>query len=444
MAVEQPPARIEPYGFEKRFEEQVVYLLCSEEDFYRRVGFLIEPEALADPLAQELAKIVHRMVEEGIISRRKKVSAKPVDVFERRAAPPKTTPLYVVQRLNQLSREEGRILRATVNAAMDYVERLTDEWDLNIDEEAVIALLAPELKRRLQNKAIMASMETYRERKGFKAVIALLDEAERLGDPEAQVGADALNLQSVDTDKAIEALQTRQLLPTGIQELDKELEGGISESALLCVLGAPGAGKCHEAGQGILLYDGRVKKVEDVQAGDLLMGPDSLPRRVLCTNQGHGRMYEICPQKGDSWRVNLEHVLTVLWSGARNKDVVFDVSVHDYMAMTTCKRERLKLFRAPADFEAQPCDFPLEPYFLGILLGDGGFSGNSVGITTSDAVVIAEIGKQALKFGLHVRIYYQGVASYYGLCCELGQRKPIISILIVLLDLRTRKKTEDM
>ena len=35
---------------------------------------------------------------------------------------------------------------------------------------------------------------------------------------------------------------------------------------------------CHAKGHGILMYDGTVKKVEDVNIGDLLMGPDSQPR----------------------------------------------------------------------------------------------------------------------------------------------------------------------
>jgi len=38
---------------------------------------------------------------------------------------------------------------------------------------------------------------------------------------------------------------------------------------------------CHKIDTPILMYDGSIKKVQDVQAGDQLMGPDSKPRRVL-------------------------------------------------------------------------------------------------------------------------------------------------------------------
>lgn len=43
---------------------------------------------------------------------------------------------------------------------------------------------------------------------------------------------------------------------------------------------AAGTG-CHVAGQGILMFDGSAKKVEDVEVGDLLMDLDSVPRKVV-------------------------------------------------------------------------------------------------------------------------------------------------------------------
>lgn len=43
---------------------------------------------------------------------------------------------------------------------------------------------------------------------------------------------------------------------------------------------------CHAKGTGILMFDGRVKNVEDIKVGDLLMGPDSRPRTVLSLTRG--------------------------------------------------------------------------------------------------------------------------------------------------------------
>ena len=75
---------------------------------------------------------------------------------------------------------------------------------------------------------------------------------------------------------------------------------------------------CHRAGQGILLCDGTVKRVEDVVVGDELLGPDSRPRRVRQLARGRGPMVEIRPMKGDPWVVNAEHILTLVRTNVRN------------------------------------------------------------------------------------------------------------------------------
>ncbi|UWF82783.1 MAG: hypothetical protein [Bacteriophage sp.] len=40
-------------------------------------------------------------------------------------------------------------------------------------------------------------------------------------------------------------------------------------------------GGCHIAGTKVMMYDGSTKNVEDVKLGELLMGPDGTPRKVL-------------------------------------------------------------------------------------------------------------------------------------------------------------------
>lgn len=54
-----------------------------------------------------------------------------------------------------------------------------------------------------------------------------------------------------------------------------------------------GLGKCHGLGTKILMADGSIKNVEDVQVGDQLMGDDSTPRNVLSLAQGVNRCIEL-------------------------------------------------------------------------------------------------------------------------------------------------------
>jgi len=68
---------------------------------------------------------------------------------------------------------------------------------------------------------------------------------------------------------------------------------------------------CHAAGARILMFDGSNRPVEEVRIGDLLMGPDSRPRRVLQLRRGREMMYRIVPKKGEPFVVNESHVLSL-------------------------------------------------------------------------------------------------------------------------------------
>lgn len=100
---------------------------------------------------------------------------------------------------------------------------------------------------------------------------------------------------------------------------------------------------CHAKGAEILMADGTVKKVEDVEAGDVLQGWLS-PQQVLELKRGNGPMARIAPVKGEPFVVNTDHILTLIqtnthWSRSTfktNGDVI-DVSVKDYLQWTPAK-----------------------------------------------------------------------------------------------------------
>ena len=70
-----------------------------------------------------------------------------------------------------------------------------------------------------------------------------------------------------------------------------------------------GSGKCYGKGTPILMYNGSIKSVEDIAVGDLLMGPDSLPRRVESLARGREEMVRITHVKGDPFECNRSHIL---------------------------------------------------------------------------------------------------------------------------------------
>ncbi|MGB3616557.1 MAG: DnaB-like helicase N-terminal domain-containing protein, partial [Catalinimonas sp.] len=79
-------------------------------------------------------------------------------------------------------------------------------------------------------------------------------------------------------------------VPSGFTSLDR-LTSGWQKSDLVILAARPGMGKCLGKGTRVLMYDGTLRNVEDVRVGDLLMGDDSTPRRVLSLARGREPMY---------------------------------------------------------------------------------------------------------------------------------------------------------
>ena len=217
-------------------------------------------------------------------------------------------------------------------------------------------------------------------------------------------------------------------LPTGLSDLDAIMRGGLAAGELGCVLGAPKSGKCHAAGQGIMMYDGTIKPVENVKVGELVMGPDSQPRRVMGTNRGRGEMYEVCPNYGGiPWRVNQEHVLTLAGT-KRYEGQVIDVSVKEWLGWSANRKRSFKLLKVPvAKFGGGRRKLSIDPYFLGVLLGDGSIQ-NVIGVTTEDPEILDEVELQVKRAGLRCVCRENtrgGNAPTYFLSGTPGKKNPL-------------------
>lgn len=182
---------------------------------------------------------------------------------------------------------------------------------------------------------------------------------------------------------------------------DPNFLGGLLEAA-------PAFGKCLGLGTPVLLHDGRTVRVEDVRAGDVLLGSDSTPRRVLSTTRGVGPLYRIVPVKGASWVCNDAHILTLVHT---ETDAVVDVSLQEWLRWGAWKKSRYKQFTPPRGVAFSPpsVPLPLDPYFLGVWFGDGDKTLSESGVLTEVAVSKPDIEIQraceavAEAFGVRVR-----------------------------------------
>ena len=96
------------------------------------------------------------------------------------------------------------------------------------------------------------------------------------------------------------------------------------------------------------MADGTVKKVEDIQVGEQVMGPDSRPRTILCLHRGEGRMVRIVPNKGEPFVVNDEHILALRRTsdGSSLDGRILCLPVREYESNSLTFKHLYKLWRS--------------------------------------------------------------------------------------------------
>ncbi len=190
---------------------------------------------------------------------------------------------------------------------------------------------------------------------------------------------------------------------TGFKELNR-MTSGFGEGDLVIVAARPSMGKCLGRGTKVFMYDGSLKKVEDVKVGDLLMGDDSTPRRVLSIARGREMMYWVKQKRGIDYRVNESHILSLKRSrneGGHKHGDVLNISVKEYIKKSDKFKSNYKGYKVAVDFPEK--DVPIDPYFLGVWLGDGRQS--DVRIATEDSEVVEFLECYAAKLGLTLKLY---------------------------------------
>lgn len=156
------------------------------------------------------------------------------------------------------------------------------------------------------------------------------------------------------------------------------------------VRGGRGSTKCLGLGTPILMFDGTIKAVEDVKSGDLVMGPDSKPRTVLSTTTGESQLYRVDQTSAMSYVVNDNHVLSLKKSKSSTNDTgissagnprrprgrypdwpeITNIPIEDYLSQSKRWKDNFRGYRAGIiEFPRQ--DVPVDPYLLGLWLGDG-------------------------------------------------------------------------
>lgn len=224
-----------------------------------------------------------------------------------------------------------------------------------------------------------------------------------------------------------------ELLENKVEYVTNDLNMNTKHMGTL-LYGVNGSGKCLSPDTLVIMFDGTRKKASDIYVGDMLMGDDSTVRNVITTTKGVGQMYEIIPSKGDPFKCNSPHVLslissgyqTIQWDGIcmryrvkwnenhilksrsfsvskyKTKEIalehanefkshlpsdngkIIDISVENFMKQPAQWKINYYLYRVGINYDKQAVD--IDPYMLGYWLGDGTSSKSE--ITTADFEIV--------------------------------------------------------
>ena len=205
-------------------------------------------------------------------------------------------------------------------------------------------------------------------------------------------------------------------LPAHLEAMLKEYQIPCARQILYALRTYGGAWDCSDMGWGkaqplsepILTPHGWTI-MGKVQAGSYVMGSDGAPTRVVSVHpKGFREVFQVTFNDGTSTRCCEEHLWTVRtgcqkFRGQGYKTKSVKELRHDLKDKSGNMKWHIPIAE-PVQFESSLV--PMDPYFMGLLLGDGCFRGNGVSISTSDEEIVEFCKYQAAIYNL--RLVHRG------------------------------------
>lgn len=187
---------------------------------------------------------------------------------------------------------------------------------------------------------------------------------------------------------------------------------------VMVLYGSGGVGKCLGKGTKVLMFNGDIKNVEDVKVGDKLMGPDSMPRNVLRTTSGIGHLYRVEQKNGDDYVCNDKHILSLQKTPSPSDKTTDFISAEDFVKKDKNWRKYHNGWKTGVEFSEQ--SLPIDPYWLGLWLGDGTARKPQITVGDMDVETTKWLENWAKENGLFISKTHQNGASALYFSCRIG------------------------
>ena len=178
-------------------------------------------------------------------------------------------------------------------------------------------------------------------------------------------------------------------LSTGFTDLDK-LTSGLQPADMIVLAGRPSMGKELQNDSLVYMLDGTSKRIGDIMVGDIVASIDGGNSAVVGVfPQGVKDIYKVTFSDGRSVNAGIDHLWEVKFKGWKSPKVLSTKEVIELMDVPA-KRNRLAIPLCSGDFGVDE-DLTIDPYLLGVLIGDGGLSGGGIRVSNSDDFIIEKI-----------------------------------------------------
>ena len=377
--------RWETYNFTDDFQDAILACLIRyPEDFYA-FGEIIKPAYFNGPAASEL---VFRLVEY-----KKKYGKYPT--FGALG--------------NYAFHKAARVNVDHAKETLDYVEKL-GTLDTS-DKAAILDLCLTFAKERAIYDALRKIHAAHTEGKGEDVnPVKVMEEAMSVGLNFSDLGVSLYH----DYEKILrETLNRNYGVQSGFASFEKLWKFGWGPGWLIALLAPPKRYKCEIPDSKVLMYDGTCKRICEVKVGDKIMGDDSTPRTVLSCGSGYGPMYKVTQANGDDYTVNADHILCLQrppdtepvgrFHSRYRMGSFLEMTAEEYTQQTQWFRRTWKGYKVGVNFP--PVDTSLDPYFMGLWLGDGNARKPSICVGDDDPEITTYLHSVAAVENTKVTIY---------------------------------------
>jgi phosphate starvation-inducible PhoH-like protein len=173
------------------------------------------------------------------------------------------------------------------------------------------------------------------------------------------------------------------------ERVSQHLERGVIEVAPLAFM----RGRCQPISSAVLTPTG-FRPIGNLRVGDLVIGSNGRPTPVIGVYpQGRKQVFRLRAQDGASTMCCAEHLWRVFTASDRRRGkpgrVVQTQEMIGHLRSFHQHRFELPLLSSPAEFP--PREVPIDPYALGLLLGDGGLTLTTPTFTSQDPELVAAL-----------------------------------------------------